>query len=110
MGYLSRWIARREGRALREQLGRLRAREEELMPYAIRCRAKVVANCLDGAPTRRQFLEDLPMTEDGTWEADEHGEETIVCDPCYVALMPLTPSGQGLLEELPASIERARAS
>jgi len=82
------------------------------MPHTIRCRAQVADGCLDGEPTSRQFGdpdEDLPMSEDGTWEVDD-GVETIVCDPCYVALMPLTPSGAGLRDELPAAIAKAKAT
>ena len=75
------------------------------MAHVIRCRAQVVIACLDGQPTSRQFFgDDLPMDEDGTFDG-----ETLVCDPCYVALMPLTPSGKGLHHELDAAIERARA-
>lgn len=44
------------------------------------------------------------MAEDGTYDG-----ASIVCDACYVALMPLTPSGQGLLAELPAAITAYRA-
>jgi hypothetical protein len=81
------------------------------------CRAKVSAGCFDGQPTARQFFgDDLPQDEDGTYQPSEVDAErgdpakgTIVCDPCYIALMPLTPSGKGLNSELPEAIEAARA-
>lgn len=69
----------------------------------IRCRAKVTAECLDGKPSWRQFGEDLPLSEDGTFDGS-----TIVCDPCYIRLMPLTPSGQGLHHELDDAIKKAK--
>lgn len=43
--------------------------------------------------------------EDGTWDALTG---TVVCTPCYLFLMPLTPSGQGLNHELTAAIDRAK--
>jgi hypothetical protein len=49
--------------------------------HLIRCRAKISDKCFDGFPTRRQFGEDLPLSEDGTFDGT-----TIVCDPCYVAV------------------------
>jgi hypothetical protein len=73
------------------------------MSHSIKCRARISARCLDGQPTRKQFGEDLPMGEDGTYDG-----QTIVCDACYVALVPLTPSGQGLNRELSDAIRRAR--
>lgn len=91
------------------------------MTYTISCRAKVASGCLDGAPTSAQFFgDDLPMTEDGTyrppaqWTPDmapvpgKPDGGTIVCDACYVWLMPRTASGQGLNHELDAAIEAAR--
>lgn len=78
------------------------------------CRARVVAGCWDGEPTAHQFFgQDLPMSEDGTFSTepfmyDEFQRITtgsIVCDPCYLYLMPRTPSGKALNHELPAAIE-----
>jgi hypothetical protein len=70
-------------------------------PYRIRCRAKVTGECYDGDPTAKQFFgQDLPMSEDGTFDGT-----SIVCDACYVYLMPRTPSGRALHHELPAAIE-----
>ena len=68
----------------------------------INCRAKVSRSCYDGRNPRTVY-EDGDVTEDGTWDG-----ETVVCDACYMALMPLTPSGQGLLHELPTAITEAR--
>lgn len=61
----------------------------------IRCRAKINPDCYDGKPSLRQFGYDAPLQEDGTF-----WQETIICDPCYIHLMPYTPSGRGLREEL----------
>lgn len=77
----------------------------------ITCRAQITAKCLDGKPTAAQFFgDDLPMTEDGTFlAAGPPGTmDSIICDPCYVKLMPLTPSGRGLHHELTAAIDFAR--
>lgn len=48
---------------------------------------------------------------------DEHGLEdgtykngTIVCDACYIYLMPYTRSGIGLNDELDNAIERVKVS
>lgn len=70
---------------------------------AIVCRARVSAACLHEQPTAGQFGEDGPLSEDGTFDGT-----SIVCDPCYIALMPLTPSGQALNHELPDAISQAR--
>lgn len=72
--------------------------------HRVVCRAQTHSRCLDGQPTRHAFGEDLPLAEDGTFDG-----ESIVCDPCYIGLMPLTPSGNGLLAELPAAIAAVRA-
>ena len=73
------------------------------MTYQIHCRARVTGECLDGQPTAVQFGEDVSMAEDGTFDG-----RSIVCDACYIALMPLTPSRRGLNHELPAVIAQAR--
>lgn len=65
------------------------------MARLIACRARVTASCLDGKPTSHQFGEDLPLTEDGTFD-DLSG--TIVCDACYIAL------GQPLREDVALAI------
>lgn len=65
--------------------------------YVIVCRAQVDPDCYHGSPTARQFDEDLPMDEDGTYDGS-----SIVCDACYIAL------GTPLNADLPAAIARAR--
>ena len=75
------------------------------MSHLVACRAQSTARCLHGQPTTEAFGEDLPLAEDGTFDALT---ATIVCDPCYVRLMPLTPSGRGLHHELDAAIAAAR--
>ena len=74
------------------------------MTHYITCRAKVTDGCLDGKATVHQFGEDIDQDEDGTFL-----DGTIICDYCYMRLMPLTASGRGLHHELPDAIERARA-
>lgn len=71
----------------------------------IRCRAKVSQGCLDGTPEFDVYGSVGGDMEDGTWDA---ATGTIVCTPCYIVLMPLTPSGQGLNRELPEAIRRAK--
>lgn len=71
--------------------------------YTIVCRARVSEDCYQGRPTSVQFGKDLPLDEDGTFDG-----RSIVCDACYVTLMPLTPSGRGLHHELDAAIADAR--
>ena len=73
----------------------------------ITCRARVSAGCLNGFAVTAQFGEDLPLSEDGTYIPDSAGG-TIVCDPCYIRLMPLTPSGMGLNKELDDAIATLR--
>lgn len=73
--------------------------------HTIACRARVGAGCYDGRPTAVQFGDDLPLDSDGTYDGS-----TIVCDACYVLLIPRTPSGQGLHHELDAAIAAMRAA
>jgi hypothetical protein len=73
--------------------------------YRITCRARVAPNCLNGQPTSRQFGADIPMSNDNTYE--DH-TQSIVCDPCYVMIVPMTPSGKGLLYELEPVINDLR--
>jgi hypothetical protein len=80
---------------------------ELVSPALIRCRAKLVAHCYDGDPTERQFDEDAPMHLDNTYS---QATDSIVCDPCYIAIMPFTKSGQALTEEMPEAIEHYRAN
>jgi hypothetical protein len=75
----------------------------------IRCRAKLPdADCYDGSPMTRQMPvepdeDDPTMAEDGTFDG-----RSIVCDACYVRLMPFTRSGQALHDELPEAIATYR--
>lgn len=68
----------------------------------IRCRARIADECLNG---RDELIVAVgfKMQDDGTWDG-----ETIVCDPCYAALMPHTESGKALQEEIPAAIAKLR--
>jgi hypothetical protein len=71
------------------------------MPNIVACRARIAQGCTDGKPTLEEFGEDLPLEEDGTYQ-----DGSIICNSCYIRLMPHTPSGQGLLHELPAAIQK----
>lgn len=72
--------------------------------HFVRCRAQLGdVGCVHGKPTRFQFGDDEPLSEDATYDGD-----TIVCDPCYSALMPFTISGRALHEEIPAAIDNYR--
>lgn len=68
----------------------------------IRCRARIADACLNG---RDELIvsKDFKMQDDGTWDG-----QSIVCDPCYAALMPHTASGKALQEEIPAAIAKLR--
>jgi hypothetical protein len=39
------------------------------------------------------------MESDGTWNG-----RSVICTPCYVRLLPYTPDGMGLAEDLPRAI------
>ena len=70
----------------------------------LRCRAQVSDACRHGTPScLASWDSEYTMEEDGTWWG-----QSVVCDPCYIMLMPLTPSGQGLNSELPFAIALAR--
>lgn len=72
--------------------------------HTIKCRAKLSNICLDGQPTTKQFEgQDLPLSEDGTFDGD-----TIVCDPCFIVIMPYSPSGRALRPEIEEAIDQAR--
>lgn len=75
----------------------------------IACRAQLEDDCLDGRSASIQFGEDMSLAEDGTYRHDGAYAGTIVCDACYVRLIPLTPSGQGLHHELHPAINRYHA-
>lgn len=87
------------------------------MTHYISCRAKLNDQCWNWKPTEYQFGEDLPQSEDGTFEPlmgcgpnpepiGDSGDGTIVCDPCYSTLMAWTPSGRGLNHELAEAVSR----
>ena len=67
------------------------------------CRAQVAPDCLNGRPIEEcGYEKPLYELEDGTYESVSM---SVVCNPCYVDLMPLTPSGQALLHELDTAIK-----
>lgn len=65
------------------------------MSLDIVCRARLDSDCLHGVAGDP----DAPMPEDGTWDG-----KSIICDPCYIRLMPFTKSGQALHHELDEAI------
>lgn len=65
----------------------------------IRCRAQVTDTCQDGKP----YLGEDSWTMDGTFDG-----ETIVCNTCFLVIMPLTESGRALTREIPAAIVEAK--
>lgn len=67
------------------------------------CRARLENDCLHGQPDDGHFDCNEGMKDDGTFDG-----HSIVCTPCYVRLMPLTPSGQGLNHELHDAIRLYR--
>src|ERR1700733_7331743 len=79
------------------------------MKHKITCRAKVTDDGYDGQPTKVQFGEDLPISADGTWRGIDD-ESTIVCDPCFLMVMPFTKSGAALKEELEDGIRAVRGN
>ena len=69
------------------------------MTRRIHCRAHVSRDCEHGRPE----VPESEMWTDGTYDG-----ASIVCDFCFMALMPLTPSRRALNHELPAAIATAR--
>lgn len=67
----------------------------------VRCRAQLVDDCRHGTPDDPNE----PFEDDGTFDGS-----TVVCTPCYCAVMPFTPSGQALRDELPHAIGVYRGS
>lgn len=63
------------------------------------CRARLGDGCLHGQLMSKMLGEPGPMSEDGTYDG-----ASVVCDSCYVRLIPRTPSGKGLHHELDAAI------
>lgn len=68
----------------------------------VRCRARVSKHCEHGHVMPEEFD---PWREDGTYEKDT---DTVICDPCYLVVCKVTPSGRGLHHELPAALDRIR--
>lgn len=66
----------------------------------IKCRAKVDKHCLDGS----KEWAGKEMDGDGTWDGD-----SIVCDYCYVTLMPYSPSRRLLTDEIDNAIALYRS-
>lgn len=71
----------------------------------INCRAQVAKGCYDGQPESLVYGDGNPITDDGTWQKDGCGCETIICDACYLLLCQYTPSGRGLSHELDAALQ-----
>ncbi len=67
----------------------------------VTCRAGVHSACYHGAEVTATYA------DDGTYRSGDH---SIVCDPCYLMLIPFTRSGAALLDELPAAIDHVRAT
>lgn len=65
----------------------------------LNCRAKVSPTCKDGV-----CLPDWEIKDDGTFKVG-----TIVCDSCYIAIMPFTPSGRALHGEIDTAIDTVQA-
>jgi hypothetical protein len=70
----------------------------------VNCRARLEDDCLHGKPyTAQQPVEEAGETP--TLHGDDTFDgESIVCDACYVRLMPFTRSGRALHDELPEAI------
>jgi hypothetical protein len=71
----------------------------------VNCRARTSASCFHGHPVDQHYDPPDYDVEDGTFQ---HSSLSVVCDACYVELIPLTPSGQGLIHELDFAIQEAR--
>lgn len=63
----------------------------------VHCRARVSVDCENGEEPY------YDQEEDGTWNG-----ESVICDPCYIKLMPYTPSGRALLDEIDEALEEIR--
>lgn len=78
------------------------------------CRARVDPSCYHGRTIEEVGLEEAMDTwrEDGTYDQADAGPgglvESIVCDPCYVTLMPYSPSKLLLRAEIPDAIRAYR--
>lgn len=65
------------------------------------CRANCSDDCLHGKPVDP----DEPMAADGTYDP---ATNSIVCNSCYVAIMPFTPSGKALSHEIDTAVGTLR--
>lgn len=85
------------------------------------CRARVDADCMHGRDGRRSELNEAMEGEDDDWRDDGTYRvglidptdltsvgESIVCDACYVALMPYSATRQLLNAEIPGAIRAYR--
>lgn len=74
------------------------------------CRARIDPSCYHGRTIQEVGLEEAMDTwrEDGTYDQADAGPgglvESIVCDACYVELMPYSASRQLLRAEIPDAI------
>lgn len=62
------------------------------------CRARIIQGCHHGR-TEQAVYERESMRSDGTWDG-----RSVICTPCYAALLPYTPDEMGLLADLPQAI------
>lgn len=67
------------------------------------CRARLSDFCLHGERIDAYYEEPLWEMDDGTYDP---ASASVVCNVCYVDLMPLTRSGQALLSELEEAIHQ----
>lgn len=74
------------------------------MADTIACRAKVHDDCCDGKPLSVSYEDVDDYHDDGTFDG-----KSVVCNACYVALMPYTRSGRAENHELPRAIEHLRS-
>jgi hypothetical protein len=74
------------------------------MSATIECRAQLGdVDCLHGRPEDPE----TPMCEDGTYDIRTG---SVVCDSCYLAIMPFTRSGQALTDEIDEAISTYKSS
>lgn len=66
------------------------------------CRTRLSHDCDHGKPERAVYGTES-QASDGTWDG-----RSVICTPCYMRLMPFTPSGTAELHELAGAIHRYR--
>lgn len=77
------------------------------MTYLLNCRARISPDCEHGA-------ERPNWQHDGTYRVTRERDavtpfrDSIICNACYVYLMPFTPSGHALLHELDDAVASVR--